>query len=859
MASNRFTRHDRLRICHQRVSLLPRIAQYSSPREIGALLESRFWTFLPLLHPALMDIFLFQNLVKVGELPADGPLNVRRSLAYLASVWLQGPHEDVPPCDFGDYLGVRGWDKEKLKRGLWRDAHPDNSTRSDDDCTIAAISTIQSWLTLGFLESVFQERIPIDKYTRSVSLGSNMYLQHMWQHGGVTVFPHLLGRSDITELRIFHTKNLVSNLVGLSFRHYSNLGANRDPHEHVRKFRAAYIEFANALGSLNLIDTNRPESNSVESPQVPDTKLGYLLHYVLLFPALLGETISLHLSSMVPDVDITDPRLFTNQFVKKMLIEDNRWCPYTLKKLRVTTQFSVLYWLWALDLNDLSIKSHSECDEKVCKAYRVSNESSYPTHHVAACSGYCEMLHLNMNIMTMIYESKGTPVIVASKNTDPAQSGAYVFDIARSDPSDSSSNPYAAFSHVWADGFGSTTEQGMPMCQVEFLVDAASSVQESKSDLTTFWIDSLCIPEDRRLRRKAIESMADVYKSAASVIVLDRTLQKCSVKASPEELLLRIYTSPWMNRVWTYQEGLLSKKLYFKFSDANCLLNIPPLDMDVAGPLHIPMFHDHLHDIYKYLVAQVQNVNSAVTPGNISNVASELRWRDTLHRDPKGKNDELVAVGVLLGLDMSYLLEARGVERMARFLLMVKKLPRNIIFSQVERLQFAGFRWAPTTFLVQDDRRPSRDLDNTGVVCTPDGLLGSYIVFEVDGSLPAKWVGNKRHTVIDTQLKPTRWFDIIDDNRTDLLFDYIIIYPEEAPQSIRATILVAAAALKEHPTATFHRPSIIEGQTVELVCTYQRIVHLSVFRDFSSPVNPHLDPSPVLIHGKFRRRTILLR
>jgi hypothetical protein len=464
-----------------------------------------------------------------------------------------------------------------------------------------------------------------------------------------------------------------------------------------------------------------------------------------------------------------------------------------------------------------------------------------------------------MDMIATVYESGGTPVIVASKNTGPASSSIYVFDIARSDPSDPSANPYTAFSHVWADGFGSTTEQGMPMCQVEFLVNAASSIQEPKSDLTTFWIDSLCIPENRRLRRKAIESMADVYKSAASVIVLDRTLQKCSIKASPEELLLRIYTAPWMNRVWTYQEGVLAKKLYFKFSDAYCLLDFPATEMDVVGPLHITMFRDHMHDIYKNLIAQVQNLNGAVEPINISNVASELRWRDTLHRDPNGKNDELVAVGVLLGLDMSYLLEAKGHDRMVRFLLLVKKLPRNIIFSEAERLQHAGFKWAPTTFLVHDERILSRDLDSRSVLCTPDGLLGNYIVFEVHGSQPVKWVASKRHTVIDTQRHPTVWFDITDGDKTESSFDCIIIYPEEIPQSTRSTILIAVAALKEDPSEVLRRPHTIESEPVDLVCNYQRLFHLAVFRDFSSPPNPHLDPEPVFIQGKFQRKTTLLR
>jgi hypothetical protein len=377
--------------------------------------------------------------------------------------------------------------------------------------------------------------------------------------------------------------------------------------------------------------------------------------------------------------------------------------------------------------------------------------------------------------------------------------------------------------------------------------------------MTPFWIDSLCIPEDRGLRRKAIESMAAIYKSAASVIVLDRTLQKCSIKSSPEELLVRIQTSPWMNRVWTYQEGALASKLYFKLSDGYCPLDFPLRETNVAGPLHIPQFLDLMHDVYLYLRAQLANLNGAVIPINISHAAMELRWRDTLHRDPMGKNDELIAVGALLGLDIAYLLDAKGLERMKRFLLMVRKLARNIIFSQVEKLEYAGFFWAPTTFLVQDDRRLHPDLDQKGVLCTPYGLLGTYIVFQANDSQLVHWVPNKRHTVIDTQLEPTRWFDLTYPHETAFDFDCIIIYPEELPPSARNTLFIAAMASKEDPVDGADQFVSIEGKSVDLVCRYQKLIHLAVLRDFSSPPNPHHDSEPVYIAGRFEHKTILLR
>jgi hypothetical protein len=767
-------------------------------------------SFMQLLHTETMDTFLFQNLAQPGGLPEDGPQNQRRSAAYIASVWLEGPHEEFPRCDFADYLAIRGWDKEKLKRGLWRAAHPDNAIRSDIECTVAAISAIQSWLTLGFLESVFQERVPVDRYIRTVHTSFSPILKYMWDTVKDRLSPYLR-QPETEQFRIFYTQHLVSHLVHLSFKHRQAVNTGIGSEEYASKFKLAYREFANTLAAFEQVDVYRPESKQTLNPQNPDTPSGFFFHWMLLFPTLLGNTVGLHLSALVPDVDIKEPRQVT-KLVKTILKSESKWCPWTIEKLQRTTSYSVIWWLFSSMFEDLSTKSHHNCDEKACIAYRVPDESAYPTQHVNGCNGYCDVLHPEMDKIAQVYMSRGIPIIFAEKCKVSNSTSKYAFELGRSDPSDVSAIAYTAFSHVWSDGFGSTSEQGMPMCQVEFLVDAASSVQQTQSGITTFWIDSLCIPEDKNLRRSAIERMANVYKSAKSVIVLDRTLQQCSINSSPEELLLRIHTSPWMNRVWTYQEGVLASNLYFKLSDGYCPLDFPLMEVDVVGPLHVPIFLDNMHDIYNYLRYQLANLNGAIRPINISHVATELRWRDTLHRDPNGKNDELVAVGVLLGLNMAYLLEAKGLERMERFLLMVKKLPRNIIFSQANKLQFAGFRWAPTTFLVQDNRRLEVDLDRKGVLCTTNGLVGRYVVFQISQSQPVNLDWHKRHTIMDTESGSARWFDITDPDKTAFDFDCIIILPEDLPESKRDTIMVAAAALKEDVTEDDYHLTVVESQ-----------------------------------------------
>lgn len=423
-----------------------------------------------------------------------------------------------------------------------------------------------------------------------------------------------------------------------------------------------------------------------------------------------------------------------------------------------------------------------------------------------------------------------------------------MFDVVDADPSNPSAIRYTAFSHIWVDGFGSTTEQGMPTCQMEFLAHAASSVKNVESKTISFWIDSLCIPGDRRLRQKAIILMTNVYKSAASVMVLDRTLQKLSTKIRVEELLLRIYTSPWMTRVWTYQEGVLAAKLYFKMSDTYCFFNLATKDEAIM----------QTRDIYLNLFNQLQCLEGALKPIGISHVINEIRWRDTLHRDPNGKNDELIAIGVLLGLDMSTLLEAKGFKRMMRFLLLVKKLPRDIIFSHVGRLQEDGFRWAPSTFLVQDDRRLTTDLEQKGVVCYPNGLLGTYLVFQISSSLPMPGVSGKKHSIIDRHSR--RWFEFVtmDDNVTPFDFDHIIIYPEALPDSTHGTIFVGAAVLEQNATESSHHKQMVEDNSVDLVCQYQRILCLFNLREVAR-LNYDQDSWPGLIEGRFQNLKILLR
>ncbi|KAI6045425.1 hypothetical protein EDC04DRAFT_2497115, partial [Pisolithus marmoratus] len=103
----------------------------------------------------------------------------------------------------------------------------------------------------------------------------------------------------------------------------------------------------------------------------------------------------------------------------------------------------------------------------------------------------------------------------------------------------SSDTPYVAISHVWADGRGSTTEKGLPACQIDALVFAIQRLISTGA----FWIDSLCVPEARNSRGRAIGLMSKTYSDAQVVLVLDSGIHSCSISAPREEKPLKVLSS----------------------------------------------------------------------------------------------------------------------------------------------------------------------------------------------------------------------------------------------------------------------------------------------------------------------------
>ncbi|KAJ7310120.1 hypothetical protein DFH08DRAFT_1046716 [Mycena albidolilacea] len=268
---------------------------------------------------------------------------------------------------------------------------------------------------------------------------------------------------------------------------------------------------------------------------------------------------------------------------------------------------------------------------------------------------------------------------------------------------------YVAISHVWADGLGSTTEEGLPTCQVRRLAHLAGKLVPDGA----FWQDGLCIPGEKEHRNRAIAFMKETYADADKVLVLDEGLRtSCSLSTPREECLLRIATSGWMQRVWTLQGGMLAHELHFELMDA--VIDCSPL---------AKVFPVLQHRRGETALTYERRIDNRPTC-TVNEIIGLLRYRTT-----SKPRDEPIAISGLLGVDTGTLVHLEsGEERMKNLLIQARELPRQLaVFGWFcTRLSIPNFGWAPTS--LSNVLWPGDPDDPRTAVCTENGLFAEFTV-----------------------------------------------------------------------------------------------------------------------------------
>ncbi|KAJ8474982.1 hypothetical protein ONZ51_g6853 [Trametes cubensis] len=396
------------------------------------------------------------------------------------------------------------------------------------------------------------------------------------------------------------------------------------------------------------------------------------------------------------------------------------WCPYVISELLSSTSRILLLTPILLQLAPFirtSLEEHKQCEDTSCVFHRHDDATYVPRHTTTPCS--CTYIRPPLSEVHRLLAEGHIPVTLYDGIT------LHVL------PADDI--PYVAISHVWAEGMGSTTDDGLPTCVVKRLSDLARRLLPEHG---AFWIDSLSVPKQRSARKHAIKLMADTYRKATKVLVIDDSIRAmCSISKSPQENLLRIAASAWVRRVWTLQEGLLARKLYFEFvenpvdfeemlgirqrvrSDAQQTEPTPVLPWAVL--LGVPILAFRMNE----------EGPDSYRGTSLSQVTRLLQGRSTTKAE-----DELVAISSLLPkkIDMDRLLaqsDGRDVaeRRMREFLLQLRDIPKAVPLGRsLKRLELHNFTWAPCTLVKEVDW--VWDIkDGTGI-CTEDGFLAEYFV-----------------------------------------------------------------------------------------------------------------------------------
>ncbi|EMD39266.1 hypothetical protein CERSUDRAFT_122688 [Gelatoporia subvermispora B] len=409
----------------------------------------------------------------------------------------------------------------------------------------------------------------------------------------------------------------------------------------------------------------------------------------------------------------------TNRIVDRKMIAQG-WCPFTVSRLANSSICGLVYASTREPFfrHDAVHKGHPNCTMYTCTLDSI-NVNEYSTKHCSAdCR--CEYTKPSLENVLDILSRNQIPVIKIRHST--ISGTGLDLEVCPSSPN----IPYVAISHVWADGMGSITDQGLPTCQLQRL---ATLVHQLSPD-AAIWMDSLCVPRDTARRRKAIGLMAQTYREASIVLVVDSGIRSCSANAPREEMLMRVFSSGWMQRLWTLQEALLARELVFEFSDD--LQDIRDLTFKLDAPPVQLAFGSELLNLMKEVfdMASASIGHKGFGSFGLSQVAWSLRWRTTSR-----EADETLAIAGLLNVD-AYRLAALSSDceiRMKHFLLELQILPSDIIFM-IPKMRQTNFHWAPKTFTDRyaflmrnaDDPGHGGHPVLLGALCTPEGLITTY-------------------------------------------------------------------------------------------------------------------------------------
>lgn len=678
--------------------------------------------------------------------------------------------------DLNMYPAVRGWNMQRAwDNGDLRQAHLSLQDENLEPAVVGirVAAMLQSWLYFGILEAIIGKWVDVTYLVRPNNAG----------------------------VPLLYSRNLPFALYAW-LRKLKGLPAEKRRADLDRAYDNLMI-IATCLQKLLLWSDE--STSSAQAKWTEQNYPGYNGLILMITPAIIRMTdvIGTTRDRVVAETDVRIvgfANLPDAQAIRNTRLKDRGWCSFLISYCQHSMNDSVLDWLDGSQMTSPS-QGHEACDSKECSRNNIDAGAYKMLHRTPTCQ--CKILRPQLQKVLQAIDENRIPTMALVGDRDTLQ-----LEVTSS-PSDSSGH-YVAFSHVWADGLGSTTEQGIFTCQARQL--AALAEQATEADMS-WWIDSVCVPDSKPYRQRSIAQLRNVYMNATKVIIIDSTISQCSSDANAEQLLWTLASSPWMQRLWTYQEGFLATSIVAQFRDTLVELDsgmLPRSDM----PATVQVVWISLFSVIANLRPDQSQQMGRKT--NLGEVLTALNWRTTSKR-----GDETLAVAALLNLDTMALTETRPEDRMRAFLLMVRYMPQDIIFFSGPKMSEAPFRWAPATLMARSTTVVDPSHDQQLAECTPGGLEGRQRFLLLAES--QQGIDGTTYHVMDTDenaLYSIRYD--LESRNTPAAFNAVIVRPIEEGRYLKPEMdqEVEAVAVLKHSGSS---------------CDYVRVVTMSELDRSSLP------------------------
>jgi len=297
--------------------------------------------------------------------------------------------------------------------------------------------------------------------------------------------------------------------------------------------------------------------NLAETAELPDVFLILLASSILCQTLTNGFDVSQQVGFGGPHVVLVS-KLHSLELVNSLLIKAG-WCRREIHRLPRDAVFRYYLTFQYHNFQKNFGKKLTRDGNRECQQVKTTGLS--PQHIHAGCS--CAFTTASALAIEAVIRKGRFPLFRFKKRESDTTCSLEICEV---EPNVKILSSYVAISHVRMAGLGNDSANALPSCQLSLLQGLVDQLDSTTPNGTLFWIDTLCVPLNKHLRKTALKVSRKIFASASHVLVLDPPIYK-HIFCCAQEALIRIRYSAWKRRVWTLEEGFLAKILVFRFSN----------------------------------------------------------------------------------------------------------------------------------------------------------------------------------------------------------------------------------------------------------------------------------------------------